>query len=109
MTERRTSAEMARRLEAAGFQLEVAPTGKRWWREPGTGRLLSGDHAAELLRREEERALQQAGWQRVSVEGEEAHWRKPDSGHLYPQKAAHDVMRSTEEWGTEEWGAEEDE
>ena len=44
MTERRTSAEMARRLEQAGFELEVAPTGKRWWREPGTGRMLSGDH-----------------------------------------------------------------
>ena len=103
MTERRTSAEMARRLEAAGFRLEVAPTGKRWWREPGTGRLMSGDRAAEHLCREEERALEQAGWERVNVEGKEAYWRKPDSGHLYPQKAAHDVlMRNTEERGTEE-------
>ena len=95
MTERRTSAEMARRLERAGFQLEVAPTGKRWWREPGTGCMLSGDHAAELLRREEVRALEQAGWERVEVEGE-AYWRKPDSGHLYPQNTAYDVMGGTE-------------
>jgi predicted RNA binding protein YcfA (HicA-like mRNA interferase family) len=102
VTERRTSAEMARRLEDAGFRLEVAPTGKRWWREPGTERLMSGDRAAEHLCREEERALEQAGWEQVNVEGEEAYWCKPDSGHLYPQKAAHDVMRSTEERGTEE-------
>ena len=99
MTERRTSAEMIRRLEQAGFELEVASTGKRWWREPGTGRLLSGDRAAELLGREEERALEQAGWERVEIQGE-GYWRKPDSGYLYPQKAAHDVMRSTEEEGT---------
>ena len=96
MTERRTSAEMARRLEEAGFQLEVAPTGKRWWREPGTGRLVSGDRAAELLYEEEERALEEAGWERAEIEGT-TYWRKPDSGHLYPQKAAHDVMKSTEQ------------
>ena len=108
MTERRTSAEMIRRLEQAGFELEVAPSGKRWWREPGTGRLLSGDRAAELLCRGEERALEEAGWERVDVEGE-TYWRKPDSGRLYPQKAAHDVMRSREERGAEERGAEEDE
>jgi hypothetical protein len=96
MTERRTSAEVARRLEEAGFRLEVAPTGKRWRREPGTGHLLSVDHAAKFLRRGEERALEQAGWKRVNIEGE-AYWRKPDSGHLYPQKAVHEVMRSTEE------------
>ena len=97
MTERRTSAEMARRLEEAGFQLEVAPTGKRWWREPGTGRLMSGDRAAELLSEEEERALEEAGWERVDVEGEESYWRKPDSGCLYPQKAAHHVMKRAEQ------------
>ena len=96
MTERRVSAEMARRLEETGFQLEIAPTGKRWWREPGTGRLLSGDHAAELLRRKEERALEEAGWERVNMEGE-AYWRKPDSGRLYPQKAAHAVMKHAEQ------------
>ena len=108
MTERRTSVEMARRLEDAGFRLEVAPTGKRWWREPETGRLMSGDRAAEHLCREEERALEQAGWERVNNEGE-AYWRKPDSGHLYPQNAAYEVMKSTEERGTEERGTEEDE
>ena len=108
MTERRTSAEMIRRLEKAGFELEVAPSGKRWWREPGTGRLLSGDRAAELLCREEERALEEAGWSRTDIEGE-TYWRKPDSGRLYPQKAAHDVMRSTEERGADERGTEEDE
>ncbi len=96
MTERRTSTEMARRLEAAGFELEVAPTGKRWWREPGTGRLLSGDHAAELLRLEEKRALERAGWDRTDIEGE-TYWRRPGSDRLYPQKAAHDVMRGAEE------------
>ena len=96
MTERRVSAEMARRLEEAGFQLEIAPTGKRWWREPGTGRLLSGDRAAELLRRKEERALEEAGWERVNMEGE-AYWRKPDSGRLYPQKAAHAVLKRAEQ------------
>ena len=96
MTERRVSAEMARRLEETGFQLEIAPTGKRWWREPGTGRLLSGDHAAELLRRKEERALEEAGWDRVNTEGE-AYWRKPVSGRLYPQKAAHDVVKRAEQ------------
>ena len=96
MTERRTSAEMARRLEEAGFQLEVAPTGKRWWREPETGHLVSGDHAAELLRREEERALEEAGWERAEIEGT-TYWRKPDSGYLYPQNAAHDVMKTVED------------
>ena len=96
MTERRTSAEMAKRLEQAGFELEVAPTGKRWWREPGRGRMLSGDHAAELLRREEERALEEAGWERTDIGGE-TYWRKPDSGRLYSQKAAHAVIKSTTE------------
>ncbi len=96
MTGRRTNTEMARRLDAAGFELEVAPTGKRWWREPGTGRLLSGDQAAELQRRGEERALEQAGWDRTDIEGE-TYWRRPGSGHFYPQKAAHDVMRGAEE------------
>ena len=37
MTERRTNEEIARRLKDAGYLLEVAPTGRRLWREPGTG------------------------------------------------------------------------
>jgi hypothetical protein len=51
VTERRVSAEQQRRLEREGFTLEVNPAGKRLWREPGSERRLSGDHAFGLLRR----------------------------------------------------------
>ena len=96
MTERRASEEEIRMLEAAGYELEILPTGERCWRDPGTGRMLSGDHAAELLRREEARALEEAGWQREEGEGETI-WRRPDSGHLYPQSAAYDALRAGED------------
>ena len=96
MTERRTSKEDAWRLEAAGYVLEVAPTGRRCWREPGTGRVLSGDHAVELLRQEEVRSLEEAGWERVEDEAE-TFWRRPDTGRLYPRRAAYDVVKQGEE------------
>ena len=96
MTERRTSKEDAWRLEEAGYVLEVASTGRRCWREPGTGLLLSGDHAAELLRQEEVRTLEEAGWERVEDEAE-TYWRRPDTGRLYPRRAAYDVVEQGEE------------
>lgn len=96
MTERRTSEDEARRLKDAGYVLEVAPTGKRRWRQPGTGQLLSGDRAAELLRQEEVRTLEEAGWERVEVEAE-TYWHRPDSGRLYPRRAAYDVAKQGQE------------
>ena len=96
MTERRTSMEDAWRLEAAGYVLEVAPTGRRCWREPGTGQLLSGDHAAELLRRHEVRTLEEAGWESVNAEAQ-TYWRRPDTGRLYPRGAAYDVVKERQE------------
>ncbi len=92
MTERRVSGEQQRRLEREGFTLEVSPAGKRLWREPGTERRLSGDHAFELVRRKEARTLEEAGWERAEEVGRETYWRRPDSGHLYPQGAAYDVV-----------------
>lgn len=99
MTERRAGAEEQRRLEREGFILEVTPVGKRYWREPGTGRRLSGDHAFSLVRQKEARTLEEAGWERVEEVGRETYWRRPDSGRLYPQGAAYDVvvMRTLEE------------
>jgi hypothetical protein len=94
MTERRTNEEIARRLKDAGYLLEVAPTGRRLWREPGTGQLLSGDHAAELLRQEEVRTLEEAGWEPVEVDAETTYWRRPDSGRLYPRRAAYDTVKT---------------
>ena len=96
MTERRTSGENAQRLKEAGYVLEVAPTGKRCWREPETGRLLSGDHAAELLRLEEVRTLEDAGWERVEDEVD-TYWRRPDTGRLDPRGAAYDVAKQGKE------------
>lgn len=103
MTERRVSSEQQRRLEREGFILEANTSGKRLWREPGTGRLLSGDHAVALLRRKEARALEEAGWERVEEVGRETYWRRPDTGHLYPQGAAYDVvvLRDDQDEGTE--------
>lgn len=104
MTERRVSSEQQRRLEREGFMLEVNPAGKRLWREPGTGRRLSGDHAFELLRRKEARTLEEEGWERVEEVGQETYWRRPDSGHLYPQGAAYDVvvvLRDDQDEGSE--------
>jgi hypothetical protein len=96
MTERRVSGEQQRRLEEEGFTLEVSPAGKRIWREPGTGRLLSGNHAFELVRQKEARTLENAGWERAEVVERETYWRRPDSGRLYPRGAAYDVMRRLE-------------
>jgi hypothetical protein len=96
VTERRTSAEDAQRLKEAGYVLEVAPTGKRCWREPGTGQLLSGDRARELLRLEEVRTLEEAGWERVEDEAD-TYWRRPDTGRLYPRGAAYYVAKQREE------------
>ena len=96
MTERRTSAEDAWRLEEAGYVLEIASTGRRCWREPGTARLLSGDHAAELLRLEEVRTLEDAGWERVEAEVD-TYWRRPDTGRLYPRGAAYYVAKQGKE------------
>jgi hypothetical protein len=96
VTERRTSQEDAWRLEQAGYVLEVTHAGRRCWREPGTGQLLSGDHAAELLRQEEVWTLQEAGWERVEA-GAETYWRRPDTGRLYPRGAAYDVVRQRRE------------
>ena len=96
MTERRTSKETAHRLQEAGYVLEVTPAGRRCWRQPGTGQLLSGDHAAELLRLEEVRTLEEAGWERVEDEAD-TYWRRPDTGRLYPRGAAYDVAKQGQE------------
>jgi hypothetical protein len=96
VTERRISKLEAWRLKEAGYELEVAPSGRRYWREPGTWRLLSGDHAAELLRQEEVRTLEEAGWERVEAEAQ-TYWRRPDTGRLYPRGAAYDVTKQRQE------------
>lgn len=87
----RAAARREHRLEAAGFALEVTPAGKRFWREPETGRRVSGDHAAELVRKSEEQRLLDEGWEPVEVEGE-TYWRRPGSGRLYPREAAYDLL-----------------
>jgi hypothetical protein len=92
MTERHMSLEWQRRLERGGFRLEVTQAGKHLWREPDTGRRLSGDHAFELVRQKEARTLQEAGWEHVEEVGWETYWRRPESGRLYPQGAAYDVV-----------------
>jgi hypothetical protein len=99
LTERRVGAERQRRLEREGFTLEVTRAGKHFWREPGTGYRLSGDHAFELVRQKEARTLEEAGWERAGEDGRETYWRRPDSGRLYPQGAAYDVvvLRTQEE------------
>ena len=97
MSERRVREAQQWRLEREGFMLEVTRAGKRLWREPGTGRRLSGDHARELLRQKEARTLEEAGWERAEEVGRETYWRRPDSGYLYPQGAAYDVVVGTEE------------
>jgi hypothetical protein len=96
VTERRTSREDAWRLEKAGYLLEVTSAGRRCWRAPGTGQLLSGDHAAELLRLEEVRTLEEAGWERVEDDAD-TYWRRPDTGRLYPRRAAYDVSKEVRE------------
>ena len=92
MTERRVSTQQQRRLEREGFTLEVTHAGKRFWREPRTGRRLSADHAFAVVRQKEAHTLQQAGREHVEEVGGETYWRRPDSGHLYPQGAAYDVV-----------------
>ncbi len=93
VTERRVGPREQRRLEREGFRLEITPGGKRYWREPETGRRLSPNHAAEILEQKEVRTLEEAGWEVVEVEGK-TYWRRPDSGHLYPRGAAYDVLRT---------------
>jgi ectoine hydroxylase-related dioxygenase (phytanoyl-CoA dioxygenase family) len=93
MTERRVGAQQQRRLEREGFTLEVTRAGKRFWKEPGTERRLSGDHAVELVRQKEARILEAAGWERVEEAEGETYWCRPDSGRLYPQGAAYDVVQ----------------
>ena len=90
VTDRRESSEDERRLEQAGFQLQVRPSGKRFWQDPESGNIVPGDHAAVLLNRRVAEKLRQAGWEPVEVEGE-TYWRRPDSGHLYPLQAAQDT------------------
>ena len=90
--------EDRRRLEAAGYLFEPSGTGKRYWRQPGTDRLLPEDHAAELVHKEEARRLEEWGWEHVEVEGA-TYWRRPSSGYLYSRGAAYDVMRRVEEGG----------
>ena len=90
MTERHMGEEGRRMLEKAGFILEEGPEGESLWREPGSGRLLPGGRAYELVRQRWERELREAGWEPEEVEGV-PYWCKPDSGYLYPLEAAHDV------------------
>lgn len=79
------SAQPHRRLERAGFRLETTPAGKRRWRTPETGKLVS-----------EERAVEAARWEPENVEGE-TYWLRPDSGCLYPREAAYDILERTYE------------
>ncbi len=84
--------ENQRRLRAAGYLFEPSSTGKHFWRQPGTERLLPEDRAFELVRREEVQQLEEAPWLRVEVEGD-TYWRRPGSGYLYPRGVAYDVVR----------------
>ncbi len=90
-----SESEFRRRLRVAGYVFEPSPAGKYLWRQPGTGRLLPEDRAAELVRQEEARRLREAGWEPAGgdEEGAAYYWRRPDTGHLYPRGAAYDVMR----------------
>jgi hypothetical protein len=92
MTERYPGEEGGRRLEEAGFAQVDGPEGERLWREPGTGRLLPGGCAYELVLQRWEREVRGAGWEPWEVEGV-TYWRNPDSGHLYTLGAAHDLER----------------
>jgi hypothetical protein len=76
--------ENQRRLRAAGYLFEPSPAGKRFWRQPGTERLLP-----------EAQRLEEACLVRVQVEGD-THWRRPGSGRLYPRGAAYDVAMRME-------------
>ena len=53
MTEGHPGEEGWRRLEKVGFVLTEGPEGESLWREPGTGRLLPGGRAIELVRQRE--------------------------------------------------------
>ncbi len=90
MTEGHPGEEDRRRLEKAGFVQVDGPEGERLWREPGTGRLLPGGRAYELVLQRWEREVRGAGWEPWEVEGV-TYWRNPDSGHLYTLEAAHDL------------------
>jgi hypothetical protein len=91
MTERYPGEEGGRRLEKAGFVQVEGPEGERLWREPGTGRLLPGGRAYELVLQRWERAVRGAGWEPWEVE-DVTYWRNPNSGHLYALEAAHDLV-----------------
>ncbi len=90
MTEQHPGEEDRRRLEKAGFVQVDGPEGEHLWREPGTGRLLPGGRAHELVLQRWEREVRGAGWEPWEVEGV-TYWRNPDSGHLYTLEAAHDL------------------
>ena len=86
------AARRRRGLEEAGFRLIEKPSGKRYWRTPETGALITEERAVALVKDNEERALMAAGWEPESIEGD-IYWRRPDSGRLYPREAAYDVLR----------------
>ncbi len=95
MSTDRHAARRRRSLEEAGFRLEVKPSGKRFWRTPETGEMISEDHAVSLVKDAEERALEAAGWEPENVEGS-TYWRRPGSGRLCPREAAYDVLSAQE-------------
>jgi hypothetical protein len=92
MSERHIGAEGERRLREAGFRLEESHAGKRLWKDPDTGQMMTGGSALDKVERREEQELEEAGWEREEIGGE-TYWCRPDTGHLYPRGPAYDVHK----------------
>ena len=92
MSERHIGPEGERRLREAGFLPEETHAGKRFWKDPETGRRMLGGNALDKVEHREEQELEEAGWERVEMEGE-TYWCRPDTGHLYPRGPAYDVYK----------------
>jgi hypothetical protein len=92
LSERHIDAEGERRLIEAGFLPEASHVGKRRWKDPDTGRSMTGGAALDKVERREEQELEEAGWEQVEVQGR-TYWCRPDTGHLYPRGPAYDVHK----------------
>ncbi|WP_219974455.1 hypothetical protein [Rubrobacter xylanophilus] len=81
-------------LEDAGFRRVKRGSGKVYWEEPESGRLLSEEAAVKRLRKEGERRLREAGWEPSDPGG--GYWSSPESGRLYPWYAALGLLNAGE-------------
>lgn len=93
MYDEQEGASLRQLLEDAGFRRVQRGSGKVYWEEPGSGRLLSEEAAVKRLRQEGEKRLEEAGWEPAEEEG---YWRGPGSGRLYPWYAALGLLNAGE-------------